>query len=233
VTEAEWLCCTDPTPMLAFLRGKASERKLRLFAVACCRRIWGLLTDERSRQAVEVAERYADGLVSSRELRFALEDAKAAYCDGGDAFYGLRTDIPPPHSTAPHATAMHTAVSGGWSPSEAANSAAYAVFSNPRRPYSQEEVNAAVAPECAAQAVLLRDIFGNPFRPVVPDPAWQTLSAVTLARTIYDERSWELLPLLADLLEEAGCPAEVSDHCRGPGPHVRGCWVVDFLLGKE
>ena len=57
--------------------------------------------------------------------------------------------------------------------------------------------------------------------------------ALTLARTVYDERRWELLPLLADLLEEAGCPAEVSAHCRGPGPHVRGCWVVDLLLGQR
>src|SRR5262245_56860845 len=69
----------------------------------------------------------------------------------------------------------------------------------------------------------------NPYRPVAPDPAWQTPNAVTLARTMYDTRDFAALPLLAGLPEEAGCPADVSDHCRGPGPHVRGCWVVDLV----
>ncbi len=86
--------------------------------------------------------------------------------------------------------------------------------------------------ESGQQARVVRCLFGNPFRPIQPDPAWQTPNAVTLAQTIYDERRWELLPLLADLLEEVGCPKEVSEHCRAPGPHSRGCWVVDLVLGK-
>jgi hypothetical protein len=87
--------------------------------------------------------------------------------------------------------------------------------------------------EQAGQCELLRCIFGNPFRPITPDPAWQMTNIVTLARSIYDDRRFDVLPLLADLLEEAGAPAELSGHCRAPGPHVLGCWALDLILGKS
>jgi hypothetical protein len=80
----------------------------------------------------------------------------------------------------------------------------------------------------------IRDIFGNPFRPVALDPRWLTSTVLDLARTIYEERVFERLSILADALMDAGCDTgEIINHCRGPGPHVRGCWVVDLLLGKE
>ena len=88
-----------------------------------------------------------------------------------------------------------------------------------------------------SQARLLRDVFGNPFWPMPSvDPAWLAGSdgaAAGLARALYEERAFDRLPILADALEEAGCTdREILDHCRGPGPHVRGCWVVDLFLGK-
>jgi hypothetical protein len=87
------------------------------------------------------------------------------------------------------------------------------------------------APELAA---LLREIFGNPFRPVAFDPAWRTSTAVALARQVYESREFGAMPILADALQDAGCDNEdILDHCRGPGPHCRGCWVVDLVLGKE
>src|SRR5205085_1066071 len=89
------------------------------------------------------------------------------------------------------------------------------------------------AAERQAQLHLLRDVVGNPFRPVAPDRSWMPENAVVLARSMYETRDFAAMPLLADLLEEAGCPAAVSEHCRGPGPHVRGCWVVDLLLGRD
>ena len=83
------------------------------------------------------------------------------------------------------------------------------------------------------QITFLRDIFGNPFRPVLADPAWLTPTAVALAAAIYEDRAFDRLPVLADALEEAGCTdADVLLHCRRPGEHVRGCWVVDMVLGK-
>jgi hypothetical protein len=95
----------------------------------------------------------------------------------------------------------------------------------------------AIAPdpdgERAAQAHLLRDIFGNPFGPVRVDPSWATATVTDLATTIYEERAFDRMPILADALEEAGCDnAAILSHCRGPGPHVRGCWVVDLVTGR-
>ena len=88
------------------------------------------------------------------------------------------------------------------------------------------------AAEERAQLALLRDVFGNPFRPVAFSPAWRTDTAVTLARQMYESRDFSPLPILADALQEAGCEnADILAHCRGDGPHVRGCWVVDAVLG--
>jgi hypothetical protein len=81
---------------------------------------------------------------------------------------------------------------------------------------------------------LLRDIVGNPFQPVALTPAWLTLEVVALGRSIYEDRSFARMPELADALERAGCTdANILEHCRAPGPHVRGCWAVDILLGNS
>jgi len=94
--------------------------------------------------------------------------------------------------------------------------------------------SAAIEGDEAAQAALLREIVGNPFLPVPLDPAWLTSTVQNLAAAIYTDRAFDRLPILADALEDAGCTnADVLGHCRGPGPHVLGCWVVDLLLGKE
>jgi hypothetical protein len=91
-----------------------------------------------------------------------------------------------------------------------------------------------LAVERVIQADFVRDIFGNPFRPVTFDPRWRTSDVVGLARAIYDDKAFERIPILADALMDAGCEEEqIIGHCRGDGPHVRGCWVVDLVLGKE
>src|SRR5262249_19732568 len=84
-------------------------------------------------------------------------------------------------------------------------------------------------------AALVRDLIGNPFRPPnALNPAWRTPDVLGLARSAYYERAFDRLPILGDALEDAGCTdAVILDHCRGPGPHVRGCWVVDLILGKS
>jgi hypothetical protein len=213
MTEAEWLACGDPQPVLEFLRGKASDRKSRLFACACCRRVWHLLTDKRSRTVIEVAERFADGLSPDDELAAARSGAHAAL-----AF------VNPEDLTAEDYAALGAEAAAFPEAPRAAGSVAWAAQ------------NCGGQGENRSQSALLRDIFGNPFRPVAADPswlAWNGGAVRNLARAIYDERAFDRLPVLADALEEAGCDnADVLGHCRGGGEHVRGCWVVDLLLGK-
>jgi hypothetical protein len=226
-TETEWLNGTHPQPMLKILHHRASERKRRLFAAACCRRVWRLLGDERSRLAVAAAERYADGKATEEELSRAEREADEAHGVARDA--GLEGALWA-------ATAVYVTVCGGvgWDPAgRAASAAAEAVGAaeaTGRRKTARQE-------EAAAQLAILRCIFGNPFRPVSVDPGWLAWNAGTIpavAQRIHDERAFERLPILADALEDAGCTNEdVLTHCRQPGVHARGCWVLDLLLGKE
>jgi hypothetical protein len=81
---------------------------------------------------------------------------------------------------------------------------------------------------------LIHEIVGNPFRPIAFDHTWRTDTAVALARLLYESRDFSAMPILADAFQDAGCDNDdILSHCRGPGPHVRGCWVVDLVLGKE
>jgi hypothetical protein len=239
MTEAEWLECGDPELMLAFLRGRASERKQRLFASACCRRIWHLMEDERSRNAVEVAERYAEGLVGVGKLRAAYELAYEAYMDDGIDGDSIEEVIA---RIAVNLTVVDIG-EVATSATEAANAKAHvAVYGLGDSDVDTTKTTQAAysAERFAERAVLccyLRCIFGNPFQLISFDPsmlAWNGSAIRKMAQAIYDDRAFARLPLLADALEDAGCiDADVLSHCRTSGDHVRGCWVVDLLLGKS
>ncbi len=214
MTESEWLACNEPQAMLdCEYMDNASPRKLRLFACACCRRIWRLLADPRSKEAVERAEEYAEGRLNANRLRLAVSAAWNAHLLQHDAGY--------------HASQAATWVaddSPGFAAREAADAAIAATVCDPNDP---EEDN-------TFQSSILRDIFAIPFRPVSLNVAWQTLQVVALAQAIYDDRAFDRLLELAEALEKAGCDdADILTHCRSSGPHVRGCWVIDLLLGKE
>jgi hypothetical protein len=234
MTEADWLACTDPGPMLEHLRAKASDRKLRLFACACCRRTWGLLQAE-GRRAVEAAEGHADGLVAADQMRQAGTEARRPVGDFYEAAnLGGHGVVLTGGLAAAEAAACCTAPAA-LSCERAARFAALA-FGQP----AEGIIPLGSPAEGVAQCRLLRDIFANPFRPVTPSAAWQTPQVVALAQAAYDQRELPAGPLdparlavLADALEEAGCAdAGLLGHLRGPGPHVRGCWAVDLLLGK-
>jgi hypothetical protein len=225
MTEAEWLTCTDPAPMLAFLQGQASDRKLRLFAAACCRHVWHLLADERGRRAVEVTERYADRLATGAELAAAEAAAKEAYPPGGPAW-----DAPCAAWMAAWGAADAAARGASWQAAQAADTHAAQVFAGVAAP------DAGRRAARAAHAALLRDLFGDPFLPTPFDPswlAWDGGAIRNLARGIYEERAFDRLPILGDALEEAGCDSgDILGHCRQPGEHARGCWLLDLLLGQ-
>jgi hypothetical protein len=205
MTEGAWLTTSNPQEMLTQLGRDADERKLRLFGCACCRRLFPMLSDARSREAVEVMEQRADGLVSMRQLRKALgaaEQAEVAARDRGRM--------------------AARAVAAAWSTTEHSRSAAEHASTNPKG-------------ERRAQTDLLRDVFGNPFRGSSIDVAWLAWNdgcISQMARSIYDDRRFSDMPILADALEEAGCTnADMLSHARSRQTHVCGCWVLDCLLG--
>jgi hypothetical protein len=246
MTENEWLASTEPTRLLQSLKGTAhpSARKARLFAVAACRRIWHLLPHDRSRNAVEVAERYADGAASRQELAAAQTAIRDTL-----SYVAYRQVRAAAASAARYAAGFQryyatwqAAVCACW----AAGRAAVAVQPDVRTDESM--VQEARKVEAAVQAELFRDILGLlPFRKPHVDPRWRTPAVVSLARAAYEERSppdqvrsgWLILErprllILADALEEAGADdAEILGHLRRPEEHVRGCWCVDLLLDKE
>lgn len=218
MTEQVWLACHDPRQMLAFLEKENHSRKVRLVGCAACRRIWDLMRDARCKSAIEASEQFADGLISESALDGYSAGAEEAF---EDTFGEHSPDAEVAASTA-HAASYAS------SPSLALDVLLEGM-----------QVAAEIAPkglkgENAAQSDLIRDIFGNPFRPVAFDRAWRTDTALSLARQMYDSRNFGAMPILADALQDAGCDnADILNHCRDPATHVRGCWVVDLVLGKE
>lgn len=208
MTEAEWLASEDVGPMLAFLGDKVSGRAMRLFACACYRAAWQTLPYGADRVAAEVAERHADGLATDDELKRAFVASYLVHEFGGgegdEEAEALLEDV--------YADALA--------------SSAYVREVAP----SQEQ----------RMAAALRDIFGNPFRPARLDPAAFTPMVADLAQAAYESRvmpGGELDParltVLADAVEEVGGQPEVLEHLRRPTRHIRGCWVLDLILGKR
>jgi hypothetical protein len=216
MTEQEWLQSTEPDPMLDYLAGRqdASDRKLRLLAVGYARRHWDSVEDSGSGKGIEIAERYADGAAGERELHLGWRVAINAAHRGKQE-----------HHTADWSAVVTLMDSGG----ECVDFVVRDVLNDPTPEHAAER---------AVLCDLLRDVFGNPFRPVQVARSrlrswlkWNDGTVRRLARTIYDERAFDRLPVLADAVEEAGCDnEEIINHCRGGGPHVRGCFVLDLLL---
>jgi hypothetical protein len=209
MTENEWLSCTSPLQMLHSVAGRASARKLRLFACACCRRLG-------AGEAVAVCERYADGLASDLDLSAVRSAARVAQGTWGAVVHYQKICIRLHSRTA--RLVWHAARTDAWN-------AAWEAAVESERQLRQ------------VQCDFLRELFGNPLQPVRLAEAWLAWENGTvrrLAQGIYDEGACERLPILADALEDAGCAdATLLEHLRGSGPHLRGCWALDAILDKS
>jgi hypothetical protein len=209
-------------PLFFSLYGNISARKQRLVAVAMCRRVAHLLPDDGCRAALDTAERYADREAKRADLTAAHQATQSAWGRIGGVTFTNAEDAPRYAVRAvmrlTHPTKRH------FADGVADGCAAAAGCVEPER-YSQFH-NA----ECVQQKRLLLDALP----PSALDRRWRTSTVLALAEGVYAERAFDRLPILADALRDAGCEDEqILDHCRGPGPHVRGCWVIDLLLTRE
>jgi hypothetical protein len=211
-TEAEWRACTSLPGLTRCLKALGltlGPRRLRLFACACAGRVVGALKDGSFRRALAVGERYADGQAGDLELAAARAVAERV---------AEQLDF-----SGPRPRAFAAAVRAALDPdaAAAARGAAEAAADCPGQPLWQ--------------AAAFRDLAGSPFRAPAIDPAWPRWHdgfVGKMAQAIYDGRRFEDLPVLADALEDAGCQeAALLEHCRAGGTHVRGCWLLDHLLG--
>jgi hypothetical protein len=236
MNEEEWLTSDDPVALLIWANGQLSARKQKLFEVSSARLIQEVRRDETLTQTLDFLELMTDNLpvdeLSFDRLGWAvLQLSQTARQESLRVFQLL----------GPNAVESRCAMAWDVATSRVHNAAFGMEWS-----YWFEELQAHGPPQTytdysnrqyvATYSVclpLLRCIAGNPFRPVTVNREWFTSTVVDLARGIYNERAFDRLPILADALQDASCDNDdILTHCRGPGPHARGCWVVDLVLGK-
>jgi hypothetical protein len=212
----DWLLLSLKKVKTSELKSKAGRRRLRLFLCADVRRAWNLLEYEVYRKAIETAERFADDQADEHELKTLWQEVT-----------NLTLNRERERESGPQILASY-----------AAGVASFPKLSDSLKSWihTARIHRTTKPPHSGPPCDILRDLYGNPFRRVQAEPSWLKWNAGALpkmAQAIYDERANDRLPLLADALEDAGCTAAaILDHCRGPGPHVRGCWVVDLLRGQ-
>jgi hypothetical protein len=231
MTEAEWLACVGSHDWrlflhdkMACLHGRCSVRQLRLFAIACCRHINPRFTDPRSVHALSIAERYVDGRASEEEYQAAYSESKQVIAEFQAILNEVGVLSPGEPSTA--ANVIDSVVVYSKKCWELVWGASYVAHYSQRLGDEDSERR--------WQAQILCDIVGE-YEPLPEfDRSWRTDTARALAGQMYESREFGVMPVLADALQDAGCGDErILGHCRGHGPHVRGCWVVDLVLGKE
>lgn len=251
MTEQEFLISEDPAAMLALQfhyadrvrRGdsgwslKVSDRKLRLFACACCRSVWHLLTDERNREAVEVAERFADepSAINAYQLDKATWNQPELQARSMTAWAYVLYFVPASECAA---AVLHNQQVQGVGNSVAQADLLREIIGNPFRLWV---IGMGKRCQPAYESCAMDKGHGGQHNANLRrfEAAWFTPTVLAIAERCYDVRTQggtldaEGLAVLADALEDAGAEGEILTHLRGDGPHVRGCWVLDLLLGNE
>ena len=239
MNEAEWAAWTDPEIFLDYVRGPessmarpflATNRQLILWACACCRRIGHLFHGTGCLSAILAAERFADGDLTFKELTAFGNDgsnwhSETLYASGATSVRSLVTQ-----SCSHLVGGVDSAFDGMETPFlvPADDAARWAVAA-----VREHAGKAAAVREKIVQCSILRDILGNPFRPVHCSAEWKTTAVTALARETYDDRRFSNLPEIATAFIEAGCEsADILAHCRSEKPHARGCWVIDMILQR-
>ncbi|VTR98685.1 hypothetical protein [Tuwongella immobilis] len=238
MTEAEWLGAPHLYTLIRLIEEKASERRRRLLACACCRRTWNLLPDDFIRDILELAEQYADGMVTSGHLRSVQNEP---YFDDLQNQLRGRAQVKPQQSL--RTLYAISAIRDLTSLSVNLVNIILDTSRNPRDDYIPTPIHNETTGggsigydpnELDLKIRLLHDIFGPRLDSLPFVSTWRTSAAFVLAHQMYQSRDFSSMPMLADALEVAGCDnQEILRHCREPGIHVRGCWVVDLVLGNE
>ena len=219
MTEEEWLSSTQIF-QLARPHKCRSERKRRLLSCAFAWRVLDLIPDERFKTTLETAEKFADGVATEADMKACRRLMKLLF-------------EPYLNQFSPEAAAATTII---CTLEKKVSSAlhGYEKAQWARGEVTRPDFNKGCREEEVFQCLLARDIFGNPFRPITLSPSWLTSTVISLAQQMYDSRDFSAMPILADALMDASCDNEIIlAHCRGPGPHTRGCWVLDLLTGRE
>jgi hypothetical protein len=223
MTEEEWLACEDPTRLIKHLRGRTSPRKLRLLSAAAVHQVEFLFSSDICRLALDLTFRMADELVPE-SVGMDLRRSGWEYIRNNA---GKRT----PGSTNADNAVMKAILP---LPEEAVR---FALWETAKALAHHKQADGEDKKEKIEWAKsqlmpLFRDILH--FHPITLDPSWLTSTVISLAQQMYGSRDFSAMPILADALMDAGCSNEtILRHCRGPGPHVRGCWVCDLCLNKS
>jgi hypothetical protein len=242
MTEEEWLACEDLKKMMEFAGLRCSNRRLQLFAAGCCMRFWDFL-GQSVQEAVIAAEKHADGLLKDEDLEVISQKATQHFESRKQEFepsqkWSLDYELAGPavaiYITSRQANLLTYLTECTRRLSAAIASSRTASESSSKKNHKLIKRNAdhAALVEMETQISLLRDIF--PFHPITLSPSWLTSTVVYLANQMYESRDFSAMPILADALQDASCDnPQILEHCRGPGPHVRGCFVLDACLGKS
>ena len=241
MTEAEWLRCRNPFVLLVWVRRLATGRRWRLFNAASCRRIESLLSRPFDRALLRAMEDFADTAttdptpLAESNAEIARRVMQSMCSRRYDAI--VRRPTTEYVAVAGRAKALTAVTACSRMTCETCWESLVAfrhtqLWDNRTGKIAARSARRA---EREVRANIVRDIFGNPFRPVAFAPTWRTTDAVALARGIYDDRAFDRMPILADALQDAGCDNDdILGHCRDTGtPHARGCWVVDHVLGQS